>query len=548
METNAVMERGVGMQNFRSNFGWEMEEIEMNGFKGRTYKNRPKHIADLLETTAKKYPHREGFVAGDWRLTFQEFDRLANKVAEGLQEAGVKQGDRIALLLGVGMEFLLSFFALMKLGAIAVPVNTRFKGPELAYEINHSDSRMLLLDAEGWPQVASVRGELTTLEKIYVNGSDNPEGTIPFSTLLEKDGTFERPPIMETDTAAILYTSGTTGKPKGAILHHRGFVLSAMQVVDSLWLQHGDKMICCVPLFHATGLGLVTLPSVFAGIPCVFMRTFKVKDFLELMSTEKITCYMGVITVLWLMVNHADFDNYDFSSFRIAAPGGSQATEEEVRGILTKIPHLKLTTGYGLTEAQGFDTTVPVEEYREKSMSVGKAVPITDLKVVDHQGNELPPGSVGEITVRSLKVMKGYWKNPEATNAAIIDGWLRSGDIGKMDEQGYVYLLDRKKDMINRAGEKIYSIELENAILNHGKVLEVAVVGVPDKMMGEVVKAVIVLKAGQTATDEEIKKYCAERMADYKIPKYVEFTESLPRNPAGKVIKAALRYIPQTAR
>jgi long-chain acyl-CoA synthetase len=533
------------MERYSSNMGWEIGEEEGPGFKGRAYKNRPKSLGDMLENTVKKYPEKEGFIAGDWRLTFREFDGIVNRIAAGLQENDVKKGDRVALLLGIGMEFMVSFFALMKLGAVAVPLNTRFKGDELAYEINHSESRMLILDAENWPYIESVREQLTTIEKIYFNGSNVPAGNIPFSALSEntKD-TFVKPDLSETDNAAIMYTSGTTGKPKGAILHHLGFVLSAMQVADFMAYGQGDKVICCVPLFHATGIGLVAIPAIFAGIPCVFLRTFKVKDFLEVMSSEKVTIYKGVITVLWLMVNHPDFDKYDFSSFRLSIPGGSAATEEEIKGILNKLPHLKLSLGYGMTESQGFDVIVPFEEMGKEITCVGKLLPLVDAAILDDEGHELPPGSVGEIALKSAKNSKGYWKNPEATRAAITNGWFRTGDLGRMDDRGFVFLLDRKKDMINRGGEKIYSREVENVIASHQKVLEATAVAAPDRVFGEVVKAVIVLKPGETATEEEIRQFCAERLADFKIPRYVEFVDSLPRNPAGKVVKAQLRYIP----
>jgi long-chain acyl-CoA synthetase len=525
--------------------GWEIVEEEWPDFKGRIFKDRPKHVGEMLENTARKYPDKVGFIDGERRLTFKEFDRAVNRIAAGLEKHGVTRGDHVALLLGVQIEFPLSFFALMKLGAIVVPLNTRFKGEELAYEINDSESTVLIVDEEYWPYIDSVRGQLKTIEKIFFKGPRVPEGTLPFSLLEEnKEEVFARAALSEFDDATIMYTSGTTGKPKGAILHQRGFVLTAMLVSDFIQFEPEDRMICCIPLFHITGLSCLMLPPIFSGVACVYLRQFKTKDFLEVMAKEKVTQYMGVINVIWLMVNHPDFDTYDFSCFKAALFGGSPATEEMVRGIFNKLPHLQISVGYGLTECFAITTTTPYEDALRKIKAVGKCLPTMDAKIVDDEENELPTDGVGEIVLKGAKVFNGYWKNPVATRETIVDGWVHTGDIGKIDEEGFIYILDRKKDMINRGGEKIYSLEVENVICDNLKVLEVAVVGVPDTVMGEAVKACIALKPGENATEEEIKQFCSGRLADFKVPKFVEFMDNLPRNPAGKVSKPELRYVP----
>jgi acyl-CoA synthetase (AMP-forming)/AMP-acid ligase II len=535
----------IEMERLDSKMGLEIVEEEWPDFKGKIFKNRPKNIVELLENTVRKYPNKIGFIYHDWHLTFRDFDGLVNRIATGLEKNGVKRGDHVALLLGIQMEFPLSFFALMKLGAIVVPLNTRFKGEELAYEINDSESKVLIVDEEYWPFIESVRDQLKTIEKIFFNGPHTPGGTSPFSLLEEneEDG-FTRVAVSESDDVAIMYTSGTTGKPKGAILHQRGFVLTAMLVSDFIQYEPEDKMICCIPLFHITGLSCVMLSPIFSGVACVYMRQFKTKDFLEIMAKERVTQYMGVINVIWLMVNHPDFDQYDFSSFKAALFGGSPATEEMVRGILNKLPHLQISVGYGLTESFAMATSTPYKDAVRKIKAAGQCLPTVDAKIVDEEGNEVPTGAIGEIVLKGAKVFKGYWKNPKATRATIVDGWVHTGDIGKMDEEGFLYILDRKKDMINRGGEKIYSLEVENVIGDHPKVIEAAVVGVPDPVLGEVVKACIALKPGVHATEEEIKKFCSERLADYKVPKFVEFLDVLPRNPAGKVDKRGLRYPP----
>ncbi|HVP80367.1 MAG TPA: long-chain-fatty-acid--CoA ligase [Thermodesulfobacteriota bacterium] len=533
------------MNRLVSKMGWEIVKEEWPDFKGEIFKNRPKNVVELLENTVKKFPNKVGFIYGDGRLTFREFDTIVNKIAAGLEKHGVKPGDHVAVLLGIQIEFPLSFFALMKLGAIIVPLNTRFKGGELAYEINDSESKMLIVDEEYWPFIDSVKGQLKRVEKIFFNGPEAPGGTLPFSLLRENRGdVFKRAEVLESDHAAIMYTSGTTGKPKGAILHQRGFVITAMLVSDFIQFQPEDKIICCVPLFHITGLSCVMLAPIFTGVACVYMRQFKTKEFLEIVAKEKVTQYMGVINVIWLMVNHLDFDQYDFSSFKTALFGGSPAAEEMVRGIFNKLPHLQISVGYGLTECFAMTTTIPYEDALRKIKTVGQCLPTMEAKIVDDEGNEMPTGAIGEILLAGAKTFKGYWKNPEATRQTIVEGWIHTGDIGKIDEEGFIYILDRKKDMINRGGEKIYSLEVENVICDNPKVLEVAVVGVPDPVMGEVVKACIALKPGENATEGEIKQFCAKHLADYKVPKFVEFMPSLPRNPAGKVSKPELRYVP----
>jgi len=533
------------MDRLDSKMGWKIVKEAWPDSKGEIFKERPKDVVELLENAVKQYPAKVGFIAGDLHVTFREFDGIINRMAVGLERHGIKKGDHAALLLGVQLEFPLSFFALMKLGAVVVPLNTRFKGEELAYEINDSESTLLIVDEEYWPFIESVKGQLKSIEKIFFIGSQPPEGTLSFSTLREnREDLFTRTDLSEADDAAIMYTSGTTGKPKGAILHQRGLVLTTMLVSDFIQFEPEDKMICCIPLFHITGLSCLMLPPIFSGVACVYMREFKTKDFLEVMATEKVTQYMGVINVIWLMVNHPDFDLYDFSSFRTALFGGSPATEEMVRGILGKLPHLQISVGYGLTEYFAIATSTPYEDALRKIEAVGKCLPTVQAKVVDETGNEAPTGCTGEIILKGAKVFKGYWKKPEATRETIVDEWVHTGDIGKIDEEGFIYILDRKKDMINRGGEKIYSLEVENVICDNRKVLEAAAVGVPDAVMGEAVKVCIALKEGENATEEEIRKHCAERLADYKVPKFVEFMDALPRNPAGKVSKSELRRIP----
>ena len=535
------------MDHLQSKMGWEIVEEEWPDFKGKIYAQRPFSLNEMLEKTVAAYPETVGFLSDERRLTFAAFDEMSDRIAAAFQDRGVGKGDRVAMLLGIGVEFPLTFFALMKIGAIAVPLNTRFKGEELAYEIDDSESKILVVDAEYWASIEPVLSDLKSVESVFYNGPDVPAGVLSFEELREfTSRDFIKATPRETDDAVIVYTSGTTGKPKGAILHHRGMVASAMHISDFHQFDRTDKTLCCVPLFHVTGLAMIMLSHIYAGIPCFYMRTFSTKRFLETMSGEKITKIISVINIIWLMVNHPDFPNYDFSHYKASMCGGSPATTEMISGIMRKLPHLRISVGYGLTESTGAETSTPWEDALRKIEGVGKPFETVDAKIVNENGEELPANGVGEILLRSPKVMKGYWKKPEATRATIRDGWLYTGDIGKLDEEGFLYILDRKKDMINRGGEKVYSLEVENVISTYDKVLEVSVVSVPDKIMGEAVKAAVVLMPGQQSTEEEIRSHCSAHLADYKVPKYVEFMEALPRNPAGKVVKNDLRYIPKS--
>ncbi len=479
--------------------GWVLTEEEWPDFKGKIFRDRPKSVAELLENTVRSFPDRVGFIAGDRRLTYREFDAIVNRIAAGLEKHGVKRGDHVAILLATQLEFPMTFFALMKLGAVVVPLNTRFKSLELAYEIDDSESTVLIVDEEYWPMIGPVRDRLQTVRTIFFHGAGAPDGTLPFSALREnEEDAFSRAVLKESDVAAIMYTSGTTGKPKGAVLHHRGFVLTAMLTADFIQYTPVDKMMCCIPLFHITGIAAVMLSPIFSGAGCVYMRQYKTKDFLELMAREKVTHYMGVVNVIWLMVNAPDFDRYDFSSFRVAMFGGSFATEEMIRGIFGKLPHLKVSVGYGLTESFAMVTSTPYEDALRKIQAIGKPLPTIDAGIMDDAGHLLGPEAVGEIVLRGPKIFKEYWKRPQATKETLGDGWLHTGDIGKIDDEGFLYILDRKKDMINRGGEKIYCLEVENVLCENSKVLEVAVVGVPDPVMNEVGEGMHCIEAGRS--------------------------------------------------
>jgi long-chain acyl-CoA synthetase len=457
---------------------------------------------------------------------------------------GIRKGDRVALMLKNGFEFAITIFAVAKIGAISVPLNTAYKGEELVFQLSDSGAIMLVTELDFQELIVEIRSEIKDVKHIFVSGGEPADGMLSFSELIE--GEKYGPvgvKVDETDGITILYTSGTTGRPKGALLSYKGVIASAMNMTHVCdWLSGRDKILDVAPLFHSTGLILILVASIYAGIPVVIMKRFRTADTLEAIDEERITTMTGVPTIFWLMLNLPEYDQYDLSSLRMVAIGGSAASEELLKLWAEKLPTVPLLAGYGLTEASAMTHTITTAEEAERWVgSVGIVMPTLEAKVVDASGKELPPGGVGELLLTGSQLFIGYWNNPKATKETIVDGWLHTGDVAKMTEEGQTYILDRIKDMIDRGGENIYSIEVENVIYRHPKVLEVAVVGVPDPIFVEQVKAVIVLKPGEQATPEEIQEFCGKYLARYKIPKYVEFREALPRNPAGKVIKGALK-------
>jgi len=520
-----------------------VQEVSPEGYTEVHYKNRPKNLFDLMENTVTKWPEEEAFVDGDQRITYAQFHEMVNRVSAALQQQfGIQKGDRVALLLGNGIPFAVSYFGIVRLGAVVVPLNTRYKGVELSYELNDSGTKALIAEPQFYESLEPVRNELTTIAHIFIDGDEVPLGSQPFSDLTRYGSTnFEKPQISEWDLLNIMYTSGTTGQPKGAMHFHRGNIGTCMMAREFLNYEHGrDRVLCIVPLFHVTGLSMNLIGPVFAGIPVVFMRKFDAEEALQLVEKERITIMVSVITIYWLMLNNKNFDKYDISSLREILYGGSPAAEDVVHQMREKLPGVLLHNGFGMTETHAYDTHLEDKDVISHIDSVGQILPLVDMKIVDPEGTELPAGEPGELLIKGSKVVRRYWNKPEVNKETFTDGWLHSGDIARIDEDGYVYIMDRIKDMINRGGEKIYSIEVENVLYSNPKILDAAVFGVPDEVFGEQVRAAVVLKPNRTLTEQEVIDFCAQRLANYKVPRSVVFLDELPRNPGGKVVKSQL--------
>ena len=485
--------------------------------------------------------HGEGeAVVGDGRrLTFRELSALAENAAGHLARCGISPGDRVALLLGNCPEFSIFLLACFRLGAIAVPLGTRQREPELRYLLNDCGASALVLEAEfsGNLPPADTTPGLTLRVAV---GAEVP-GCEPVADFLRPAPPPPMPTVNEEDTAVILYTSGTTGRPKGAMLTHLGIIHSLITFRRCLGLEPGGRAILAVPASHVTGLVAVLLAMVSLGGTTILMRAFKAAEFLALAAAERVTYTVLVPAQYMLCLMEPALSRVDLRHWRIGAFGGAPMPEAAITALAERLPGLTLINAYGATETTSPTTLMPPGENTAHLDSIGQVVPCGEVRVVDAEGEPVPVGEAGELWIKGPMVVPGYWGKPEATAANFTDGFWRSGDIGSVDAEGYVRVFDRLKDMINRAGYKIYSAEVENVLAYHESVLECAVVGRPDPILGERVQA-FVRPRDSGVTAEALRAFCAERMADYKVPEVIELVaEPLPRNANGKLQKAVLR-------
>ncbi len=530
----------------------------------QVYKSRLGSLRDLV-AMAQDRVGVDFLVQGASRLTFDAFNARVRRVAAGLQERGVVAGDRIAILSANHPDWVVTFWAAAVLGAAAVPLNAWWKREELEFGLRDSGAKILVADNRRFDVVRDSLADTPDLEATFVIDVDDAvgDGVAAFRELADHADPGALPDVVvaEDDLLAILYTSGTTGRPKGATVTHRQAVANLQNIFCSaiaagmagntapeLAAEHQSANLLIVPLFHVTG-ALATMTLCYAtGAKLVLMPPgkFDPDEAMATIERERITTIGGVPTVMWRIVEAPTFGDHDLSSVTRVSYGGAPAAPELVVRINEAFPsaHSTLTTAYGLTETASVATTNTGRDYVAHPDSVGRPVPTVEIKIADEDGNAVPTGETGEVCLRGPTVMmRGYWNRPDATADVITaDGWFRSGDIGRLDDEGFLYLVDRAKDMIIRAGENIYCVEVEQVLFEHPDVIDAAVVGVPHRELGEEVKAVVQLRAGATTTADEIRAYCASRLADFKVPAYVDLrSEPLPRNPAGKVLKNELR-------
>lgn len=502
------------------------------------------HAGEILSRRARLTPDREAVydIPGGRRYSFRELNeracRAANFLAAGF---GVGKGDRVGIIATNGVHYLDLMFGLAKIGAILVPFNWRLKPLELEYMVNDCSPKVLIVGPEFGELLGQARPKLSCARYIALGGADIPHDG-RYEELLASASPAEppRPPLHEDDPLLILYTSGTTGKSKGAVIPHRQVLWNAINTCVSWGLDENDVAPVLTPYYHAGALFIFTTPLVYNGGRIVIESDFDPDRTIDLIMKEKCTVVLGVPTLFRMWYDCPSWRRADFSTVRFFVNGGA-AIPTELMEAWRREKQVVFRQGYGLTEVGVNCMSMTNEESVKFAGSVGKPIFHSEIRLLDDEGGEVPVGEPGEICIKGPTTCLGYWNNPAATAASLVDGWFHTGDMGVRNEEGFFWIRGRYKDMIKSGGENIYAAEVETAFREHPAVLECALIGKPDPKWDEVGLMVVVLRKGMVATGEELMAFCKERLANYKVPKEVVFAEALPYSPYGKVVKAELR-------
>ncbi len=501
--------------------------------------DEPQCIPELLQRRARAASDKPFLFseADRRRFTFAEFEGAVGRAARMLFASGIRKGDTVSLLLPNSVEYVVAYFACWQIGALAGPVNSLLKAQEIAYVISNSEARALLVSSEFLPLIEAIRGELATLQAI-IPFDDEAVATRAFT---ETTGV-EIPPsaIGRDDEAIIIYTSGTTGKPKGCLLTHGNVIANARQISEWLEFTEAERLLTIMPLFHMNAVSVTTMSALFAGASTVVSPRFSASRFWQIISDYQITSFGSVATMLSMLL----------STYPEGVPGGFQTQQlrfamcgsapvpAEVLKCFEETFRCLVIEGYGLSESTCRSTFNPPDQ-RRRPGSCG--LPIgNEMRVVDEADREVAEGALGEIVLRGENILKGYYKNDEATAAAFRNGWFHTGDIGYRDAEGFYYIVDRKSDMIIRGGENIYPREIDEVLYQHPAIAAAATLGIPDKLYGEEVTAFVVMKPGASATAEQIAEFCRAHLADYKCPKTIHVVREIPKGPTGKLLKREL--------
>jgi acyl-CoA synthetase (AMP-forming)/AMP-acid ligase II len=496
-------------------------------------------LGDVPRIHARLRPNAVAISFDDRKTTYGELDKASNQVANGLANLGLKAGDRVAFLDKNTDRFFEIWLGVAKLNGVIVPINARLAPPEIEYVINDAEAKVLFIGEPFLKALAGIQGRLRGVEKIVVVGPDfdawrNEQNVGDISRSSSPD-----------DVCMQLYTSGTTGHPKGVQLTNKNLLTGAPHTLAAWgnWSAY-DAALVAMPLFHIAGCGSGML-GLIAGLRVVMVRDFVPDQVIQVIQKERITVAFLVPAMIKFLLDEKSIVNADLSSVRRIVYGASPIPLKLLQGALDRFSAAGFVQIYGLTETTGGITVLSPEDHADprnpRLQSCGRAIPGVELRIEDLDGNPVKAGEVGEIVCRTVKNMKAYWKKPDETVRVLRDGWLRTGDAGYVDAEGYLYIQDRVKDMIVSGGENIYPAEVESAMFGHPAIADIAVIGVPDEQWGEAVKAIIVAKQGVSPNPGELVAYARERLAGYKVPKSIDFVESLPRNPTGKVLKRELR-------
>lgn len=503
-------------------------------------------IGEMLSRMARKQPDVEALVFEERRYAYRDFDSRTDKLANALASLGIGKEGKVAELLFNCSELVEAYFAVCKLGAVNVPLNFRLKGPEVLYQITDSETEVIVFGEEFTPIIEEIKDELDGVTFVCV-GASVPDFAMPYEEVMDRgeDG----PPgiaVRDDDPAFIMYTSGTTGKPKGAVLTHKNQMMNVLNCTMELLKVApglgGDRVQFVAPLFHEAALAFAIL-SISQGATLCVMKYFIPEAVAAQIQDEKITSTLLIPVMTTLLMNMVDLTKYDTSALKYYISGAAILPTETRKQIYDAFPGIKLFDVFGQTEMSPVTTMLKPEDAKRKTASVGYPVDNVEVRVVDDNDVDVPVGEIGEIVYRGPTVMKEYYRNPEATAETLRNGWFHSGDLVKQDEEGFVYVVDRKKDMIISGGENVYAAEVEDVLYENPKILEAAIIGSFDDTWGEMVMAVVVPKEGVELTEDEVMDWCGERLAGYKKPRRVAFMEALPRNAAMKVLKFELREL-----
>ena len=545
---------------------FEMETAEIEGVPTRVWKNALPNLAVLAAHANASFGDREFVVYEDERVTYAAWYRAVAALAHALQERGVKKGDRVALAMRNLPEWPVAFFAAAVTGAIVVPLNAWWTGEELAFGLADSGAAVLICDAERWDRISPYKKEMPALAHVMVTRAGAAAMAEPAITLESIIGSpksyadladlpLPDVAIAPDDAATIFYTSGTTGKPKGALGSHRNLLTNGFSSAYSgaaTTLRRGDPLpeptirasLLVIPMFHVTACSASMIPTIQAGHKIVFLHKWDTVKAFEIIEREKINATGGVPFIAWQLIEHPDREKYDLSSIDAISYGGAPSAPELVSKIY-EIFGAFPGNGWGMTETMATVTSHVAEDYLNRPDSCGPAVAVSDVKIMSEDGStELPVGEVGELWARGPQIVKGYWNRPDATAETFVDGWVRTGDLARVDDEGFCFIVDRAKDMIIRGGENIYSSEVENILYEHPAVTDAALIGIPHQTLGEEPAAVVHLAPGMTASEDELREYVSARLAKFKVPVKIIFTQdTLPRNANGKILKRDLKAL-----
>ena len=542
---------------------FEVVEVSVRGQSLRAYKNAPPDLRTLWQLSAG-YGDKDYLVYGDERWTFERAHREVASIANWLLDHGVEPGDRVAIAMRNYPEWMLSYWACVSIGVVAVGMNAWWTGPELQYGIADSDPSVIIADAERLHRLTDLADEMVDRILVGVRLPEPRPDVIPFEDLCAGSTALPEVSIDPDADACIFYTSGTTGRPKGAQLTHRGCANNVMTMAFANTVQamagalaaeeepnigptaaQAPIVLVVTPLFHVTANNCIAHMTTLAGGTLVHMYKWDAGEALRLIETERVSVMSGVPVMARELLAHPDFAHRDISSLTALSGGGAQLQPDLAQKIEDSVETARPGTGYGMTETCGMIASISADFFLDRPESTGPAMPVFETRIVDADGRELAVGETGELCVRGVQVIKGYLNRPDATAEAIQDGWLRTGDIARLDDEGFIYIVDRAKDMVLRGGENIYCAEVEAAIFEHDGVAECTVFGVPDDHLGEEVGAVVVRAAPHGRMDaEELRTFLRERLAAFKVPRFIWFrAEPLPRNASGKFLKRELREL-----